>query len=722
VDLLLRAPDLATSWQALRLEQALQALPGTHRIDIDTTARRIRLGLDLRVTGIARILDACAACNCPAQPLPREALDDPRRRQADDALKHMLVAGIFAMQTMMFALVLYLGRGQGVDTSTAQLFRWLCMLSATPVVGYAAMPFFRDAWADLKAGRPGVDLPVALAIALVFAASVFNTFRGRGEIWFDSVSMLAFVLLLGRWLEGRTRERNDALGEAASASRPLLARRRNSDGALETVAVSELAPGDAIHVAEGLMVPVDAVVAQPCARLDTSMHTGESRPVTARRGERVSAGSVVLDAPVHLQVMRAGAESRLALMAHLARRARAARPRTGRYEGAGVMRFIAAVLGVAALTLALWLWRDPSRAFAATVAVLVVACPCAFALAGPATLTRAMARLARRGVLVTRAFALPALARADRALLDKTGTLTTPALDPATIDTFDTFGGIEREQALCLAGALARESSHPASRAVSAQAENLDLPAVRDVTVVAGGVSGCVDGRALRLGRATYACPGQTDDDALWLADTDGPLARLPLHETLRAGSAALLDAFREGGIAASVVSGDAAGSVARVAGQLGLARWHARQSPEDKLRRVQTWQRDGHRVLAIGDGGNDAGALAAADVSASLAGATDLARGEADILLEDGLQGLILAQRMAVQADHVLAQNRRWALAYNAVAIPFAMAGLVSPWLAALGMSLSSLAVVMNTLRLGATAHAPAASSVPHGLKERTA
>ncbi|HEX7338969.1 MAG TPA: cation-translocating P-type ATPase [Rhodanobacteraceae bacterium] len=721
-DVLLRVPALADARRTVMLQSTLEALPGVTRVRVEVTARRLHITFDAARIGLPDLLDACHASACPAQPLRRELLDDPLHHQANDALKRLAVAGLFTMQAMMFALVLYLGVIDRVDASTRQLFRWLEMLAATPVIGYAAIPFFRHALRDLRARRAGIDVPIAIAVLLIYLASAWNTLAGHGAIWFDSATMLIFVLLTGRYLELRARRRHHDLDAASTDNLPLLATRRDAAGTWETVAALELEPGDRLRVSEGSVVPADGILACAQARLDTSHHDGESRVRHVDQGQPVESGSLVLDAPIELTVTRAGSATSATRRRQLAEEAARQRARTDGAADAGVGRFIAGVLGLAAATAAFWLWHDPARAFDTVIAVLVVACPCAFALATPATLTRAMSVLARRGVMLTRPQALAALADVDHALVDKTGTLTRPQLDAAATLTHN---NIEPRQALAWAAALAHGSSHPVAQAVLRA--NAATPATAsDIQVSAGGgISGRLDGRALRLGRAGFACPGHADDDALWLADAHGPLARFALVESLRPGARSAMQALQQAGIHVAIASGDSAPRVAAIAAQLDIADHHARQSPDAKFERVRAAQAAGHRVLVVGDGSNDAAALAAADVSASLAGATDLARHHADLLLGDDLSQLTLARALARRAVRTMRHNRRWGLTWNAIAIPLAACGLVPPWLAALGMSASSLIVVLNALRLEAPDAPPAAGphhDQPARWQERTA
>jgi Cu2+-exporting ATPase len=418
-----------------------------------------------------------------------------------------------------------------------------------------------------------------------------------------------------------------------------------------------------------------------------------------------------------MRVEHSGAATTAARLGALAAHARQARSAFGDSDRQ-VGRFVARVLALTALTALGWLLVDPSRAFEAAVAVLVVACPCAFALTRPATLTRALGVLAGRGVLVTDGSALATLARVDYALFDKTGTLTEPQLDRRAIQP---LRGDSAEHALQLAAALAHESSHPLARALAAAARQSSLPwRAQSVQVSTGsGLSGEIDGRTLYLGRPDFAlaASGQpvptTAADVLLLADARGAIAAFHLDEQPRPDARRVLDAWRADGVATAVASGDSADRVAAMAGRLGIDDWHARQSPAEKLERLKAARRDGHVTLAVGDGSNDAPVLAGADVSAALASGTELAQAHADLLLLDGrLDGLTDARMIAGQMQQVMTQSRRWALLYNLCAVPFAAIGLVPPWLAAIGMSLSSLMVILNALRVGRAA--PAARPDP--------
>lgn len=701
------------------IERALGALPGVISVQVNAAAQRARVIWQDAAIALPQILEHLSRTGYRALPLDAQALNDVRRRESRDALKRLLVAGFGTMQAMMYAAVLYLGGGiDSLDASTHELFRWLGFLVATPVVFYSARPFFAGAVRSLRARRLGMDVPVALAIAIIYAASLIEALRGGGHVYFDSVSMFVFFLLAGRYLEMRARHRAGDLTDALARLTPPFADRRLDDGTLERIGIHELRVGDCVHVAEGGIVPADGVLISERCRVDEALLSGESAPVAKQRGDALIAGSVLADGPAQLRVERVGADTALASIAALVGRAQAERPRLAQAGERAAARFVARVLALTALTVMVWSFVDPSRAFTAALAVLVVSCPCAFALAVPAAITRALAVLARRGVLVVRPDAIQALAEATHIVFDKTGTLTEPALSLADVETFN---DISRDSALRLAAALASQSRHPAARAIAAACVDEtcvadDIDAATDTNTRAGlGISATVAGRELRLGRPDFALAGHalapqpfTDHEgAVLLADDNGAIAAFHLKERLRPGARTAVDALKAQGLKVAIASGDAAMKVADVAAHLGVSDWHARQLPADKLAWLTALRADGARVIAVGDGVNDAPVLAGADVAIALAGGAELAQASSDIVLAgDRLDTLAPACALAQQTLAILQQNQRWALFYNLTAVPLAALGFVPPWLAALGMSLSSLCVTLNALRIGRRAN----------------
>jgi Cu2+-exporting ATPase len=516
--------------------------------------------------------------------------------------------------------------------------------------------------------------------------------------------MFVFFLLAGRYLEMRARHRARDLTDSLARLTPPFAERQ-AEGGFHKVGVHELRVGDCVRVAEGGIVPADGMLLGEHCRVDEALLSGESAPVKKKRGDALIAGSVLEDGPVLLRVERVGADTALAGIAALVGRAGAERPRLQIAGEVTAGRFVARVLALTALTVAGWSYFDPSRAFSAAVAVLVISCPCAFALAVPAAFTRALGVLARHGVLVGKPDALQALAESTHALFDKTGTLTEPTLSLADVQV---LGEVSREEALRFAATLARQSRHPVARAIASADAGLEELTVSGVATHAGlGVSATVSGRALRLGRGDFAAAGKPlapeYDDAVVLADDSGPIAAFRVCERLRADAATALDALRRQDMTVLISSGDAATKVAAIAERVDVSTWRARAMPAEKLAWLAELRAGGARVLAVGDGINDAPVLAGADVSIALAEGAELTQASSDIVLSGGrLDAISAARDVARETLSIVRQNQRWALFYNLSTVPLAALGFIPPWLAALGMSLSSLGVILNALRIG--------------------
>ena len=690
------------------IERSLNSLTGVIDVQVNAASRRARIAWHRSQVTLPQILDALARTGYRASPLDAQALDDARRRESRDALKRLLVAGFGAMQAMMFAAVLYLGALDSNDASTTELFRWLGFLAATPVVLYSARPFFVGAMRMLRARRLGMDVPVSIAIALIYAASLIEAVRGGGDVYFESVSMFVFFLLAGRYLEMRARHRAGDLTDALARLAPTFADRRREDGTLERIGTHELRIGNLVQVKEGGIVPGDGVLIGTHCRVDEALLTGESAPIAKHRGDSLIAGSVLIDGPAEIRIERVGADTALAAIAMLVARAQAERPRLPQLGERAAARFVARVLLLTLLTVVCWSIVDPSRAFTAALAVLVVSCPCAFALAVPAAITRALAVLADRGVLVVKPDAIQSLADATHVVFDKTGTLTDPELAVVEVSPGN---GWSRERALQLASSIARESRHPVARAISASASRDDANAAvamaHDVNSHGGlGLSATIDGREVRLGRADFALgrSGNADaSDAVVLADDAGIVATFRLSERLRPDARMTIDALKAQGLTIAIASGDAPAKVADVATRLGVATWRARQLPADKLAWLNELRASGARVIVVGDGVNDAPVLAGADVAVALMSGAELAQTSSDIVLSgERLQSLASARDVARQTLSILQQNQRWTMFYNFAAVPLAALGFVPPWLAALGMSASSLCVILNALRIG--------------------
>ncbi len=679
------------------IERTLKGLPGVQSVQVNAMTRRTRIVFEPQRTPLPRLLEALASAGYQPRPLDARALDDARRDESRQLLKRLLVAGFGMMQAMMFALVLYLGPDNEIQGATLALFRWLGFLVASPVVLYSARPFFAGALQAWRGRHLNMDVPIALAIAVIYSASFIQCLLGGAEVYFDSVTMLIFFLLTGRYLEMRARHRALDHTDALARLTPSWAEKLDGNDQPQRVALNELVPGDRVRVRDGGSIPADGVLLDSRARIDESLLSGESRPVEKRAGDKVIAGSVVQGQAILLQVTHCGEDTFLANLAGLATRAQTERPRLARAGEKTASRFVLRVLGLTVLTAMVWATLDPSRLLDACLAVLVVSCPCAFALAVPAAITRSLSVLARQGVLVLRPDGLEILAGVDRAVFDKTGTLTEPSVSVTAVD-----DSIDPDTALLWAASLSDTSEHPLSRAFANGNARTLLPTQHARVLPGLGITGTIAGRALRLGRGDFATGGGEGQDDLVLAEDGRTLARFQVHEKIRADARELIDSLAAQGIESEILSGDAQARVAEVASQLGVSAWRGRCLPADKLARIGELRRAGHRVLVVGDGSNDAPVLAGADVSIALSSGSDLAQAQADIVLCSGRLVAIAESRAVARTTlRVLAQNQRWALSYNLCAMPLAAIGWVPPWLAAIGMSTSSLVVVLNALRI---------------------
>jgi Cu2+-exporting ATPase len=683
------------------IERALGAEHGVLRVKVQPLTQRVGLRwreADVSLSTLAARLAVLGYT--PHLTDPTHALDRIKRERRD-ALKRLAVAGVGMMQAMMYGVALYAGAFEGMEPTVRDFFRWVSMAVAAPVVFYAGQPFFGGAWREWRARRLGMDTPVALALALAFAASIYESWRGGAEVYFDSLTMFVFFLLLGRFAEQSVRHRAQVSLGVLSSGLPPLARRIEADGEVE-VATLELQAGDRILVAAGCTIPVDGVVLDEHADVDEAILTGESRPIDKRVGDSVLAGSVAISRPLRVRVERTGAATLLSSLARMADSAQAEKPATLVMAERVARFFIARVLVLTVLVALAWLWFAPERAFEVALAVLVVSCPCALSLALPTALAAASQGLARLGVLVVRPAALETLAQVRQVLFDKTGTLTNGRI---RITRSTMAPGCDSARALAIAATLEREATHPIARAF---ADVAPLAAASERRQIAGqGVEAVIDGHRYRLGRADFALqPHDSASSPLEgdvLLSIDGrALAGFTLEDQVRTDAADALAELHALGCSTVLLSGDSAGRVAAVAARLGLADWHADQPPAAKIEVVERMQVAGGPALMVGDGVNDAPVLGRAAVSVAMGQGADLAKAHADlILLGSRLCAVPEAMRLARRTMAVIRQNIRWSYAYNGLAIPAAALGWVPPWLAAIGMSASSIIVVWNSMRL---------------------
>ncbi|WP_243708076.1 heavy metal translocating P-type ATPase [Luteimonas arsenica] len=678
------------------VDRALAREPGVLEVVANAVTGRIRIAWDPARTALSAPLRRLASLGYAPYLASGDARERERRAQRNRDLLRIGVAGLVSIQAMMFAEALYLDVYRQMPLATRDFFRWVTLLMSTPVVFWCGWPFIAGMLRELRNRHLGMDTLIASSTLLAYFASVFETLRGGAHVWYDAAVMFVFLLLGARMLEQRARRIAVAQVDTLARARPALATRELADGSREVVPTAALAPGDIACIAAGDAVPADGILLDEAARFEEALLTGESHPVRHLPGDTIYAGTVCREAPARIRIEQVGAGTRLSQLESLVERAQSHRPKVAQLADAVSSRFVAGILLAAALVFIGWRIHDPSRALEVTIALLVISCPCALSLAVPTSLAVAHGALAKLGVLSTDADALGALATATDIVFDKTGTLGSgaPSLSGAKA-----FGGFEIEDALEIAAAMERDSLHPIARAFAGHDGGLAVDAVEEHPGL--GIAARVDGRSWRLGRADFASGGD-DDGALWLGDGHDAVARFVLEEPPRADAAAAVAALRGLGVAVHLSSGDAAVPVAAFAHRIGIEGAASRQSPEDKLRGVRDLQADGRVVAMVGDGLNDAPVLAGADVSIAIGSGAALAHRAAGLVLTaPSLLRIPAAVRLARRTRAIVRQNLAWALGYNLVAIPLAAAGLVTPWVAALGMALSSLIVTVNALRL---------------------
>ncbi len=688
----------ACSWL---IETTLMRLPGVEAADVNPITHRLRArwrGDEIRFSAL---LAALADLGYEPQPLAPESATRPEVAEQRTALKRLLVASLGMMQVMMFAVGLYAMDFRGIDADMQHFLRLVSFFVTTPVVFYSAKPFFVSAWRGVVARKPGMDLPVSIAVGSAYAASVYATFTRGEAVWFDSVTMFVFFLTLGRFLEMRARHRSIDRTVALSSLLPNTAT-RVVEGTAALVPVSRLLAGDEVVVRAGDAIPADGILVSGETSVDEALLTGEARPQPKTAGDPVAAGSINLDGLVTMRVTSTGNDTTLGTISRLSERARYARPAFVTIADRIASYIVVALLAVAVVVAVYWYFAAPERAFVITLSVLVVTCPCALALATPAAFAAAGARLSQLGLLVTDGNAIEALSRATRVIFDKTGTLTRGA--PEITATFVLDADYSERDCRRIAAALETASSHPLARAFA-----LDdaLPAVTDPAVEIGrGVRGQIDGRAWRLGSADFAGGGMSSEETtsthVFLSVDGQPVAWFEIEDELRPDAALTIRKLEALGAGTALVSGDREASVARVADALGIRERHSGCTPQRKLDLIEAAQRRGERVVMVGDGINDAPVLAGADTSIAPAHGALLAQTSADvIMLGNSLAPVVTALRTGTRTMRIVRQNLAWAIVYNALALPLAAAGFVPPWAAAIGMSASSLIVVLNALRL---------------------
>ena len=702
-------------------ERHVSSLPGVIDFHVNYATHRAQLVWDDEQIKLSDVLRAISIIGYHAHPFDPNRQEAIHKKERSLMIRKLGVAGIGMMQVMMLATGLYLGKYYGMAENVIQLLRWASLVITIPVMLYSSRVFFESAYKDLRSRRLGMDVPVALAIGAAFLASAWATIKGSGEVYFDSVTMFTFFLLFGRFLEQAARHKAGNIADELVRLVPATAHREIAEGRHEIIPVMELVVGDRVMVKAGEALPSDGVIINGGSHIDESLITGESHPVMRHPGDRVIAGSINHDSPITVEVDKIGEDTTLAAISRLLERAQSQKPKVAEMANRVASRFVAAVLVIATAVFSYWHFIVGSGdAFWITLSVLVVTCPCALSLATPVAMTAATGALTKLGILTTKGHAIETLAKITDIIFDKTGTLTVGKPELASVEVYPE--SMSREEALELTAVLEVFSDHPVATVFHPYAKDSKLRA-ENVRVVKGlGIEGAVAGTEYRLGNQRFIQEWLSNDSRLpvgstrdttagtageglsriWLADRHQVVASFEIGDQLREQSLAVIQSMQKKGIRVHLLSGDQNATVAAVSKKLGITEYQAELLPEDKLAYLETLQENDGVIAMVGDGINDAPVLAAAQVSIAMGGGTQLAQASGDmVLLSDNIGQIVTAVEKSKEAITIIRQNITWAVGYNLSALPLAAAGFIAPWMAAIGMSLSSLVVVLNALRL---------------------
>lgn len=687
------------------IESRLSQLPGLATANVSLNDQSLSVEWDARQLSAGQIARRVEQLGYGLSPWHPEAVLALQQREYRASLLRLGVAGIAMMQTGILAIALYLGDYQDIEPQWRELLRWVSLLFALPVATFSAWPFYRNAFNGLRHGETVMDLPVSLAIGGAFIASCAATVWQHEHVYFDSVVMFTFFLLTGRHLEMvlRHRNRRDSLVDHQALPWQACRLDTDHDHREERIPAMLVRAGDRILVKPGEAVPVDGLIHEGRSALNESVLTGESLPVLRGPGEAVLAGSTNTEQALVIVAAGSQAESRIARMHQQLSQALSSKPAFAILADRLASRFVMVVIAAAAVTYWYSLPLGFETALTRVLAVLVASCPCALSLATPSALAAASHALAKAGYLVTRAHVLETLPAITRIVFDKTGTLTEGRLSISEVICTDRLG---REDALSIAAALEQHSNHPVARAFTAvRSVSAHDVIASDIQQHPGmGVSGRIGQALYHLGHGDFLGIDPPDQERHWvgLSDAEGLLAWFALQDRLRDDAASTIAALREKGFAIELLTGDRSGEALRIGQALGIDRITAGSSPQAKQSHILHLQQQGERVLMVGDGVNDAAVLATADVSVAVADATSLARLQADaILTRPALALLLTAHQQALATRRIIRENLAWAAGYNATVIPLAAMGWIPPWLAAIGMSSSSLLVIGNAMRL---------------------
>lgn len=692
-DIIISVQGMHCAACAWLIDRALSKQKGVSEVSVNAVTGRLHLRWQQQLAPLSTLIVCLQRLGYRAFLTRGSELEQSRSKEKKQLLLRIGLAALVAMQTMMFAEALYLDTANAMPEGTRDMFRWLCFVTATPVVFYSGMPFIRGMLNELKQKTFGMDFLAASSILLAYFGSLYQTIVGGQHVWYDAAVMFVLFLLVARFLEYRTRQIAYEQSDALARAQPYLANVIRDEKQI-ALPVDQLKPDDVLCVNPGESVAADGTLITDSAAFDESLLTGEASPVLKQKGGFVFAGSIGSLQSARLRITKAGRDTELSQLLFRVESAQLKKSGVVHYAEQIARHFVLGILFITAMVFFYWQQVDSTRAFEIALAVLVVSCPCALALALPAAFASAQSALAKIGVLSFNNDGLVKLAKVDTIIFDKTGTLTQGKM--SRVD--DRFYVEDTDEALAIACALEKSSLHPLA---SAFPEASSLQVVNAKLIPGMGIQGDINGRQYRIGRAEFASD-QPDDGRLWLGNGEQAMASFSIQDSIRTDAKETVAALLQSDLQVHITSGDAESKVSELADALNIETFSARQSPAEKQAYLKDLQSQHHIVAMVGDGINDALVLASADISIAMGGGAAIAQRSADMLIcGEKLDRIVLARNIAVKTQHIIRQNLQWALLYNAISIPVTAMGLIHPGLAALGMVSSSLLVSLNALRL---------------------
>ena len=699
------------------IEKHVSKLPGIIQIAINYSNHQAKIEWDDEKIQLGKILEAIAKIGYSAWPYTEDSESKLFEIEKKKQLTRIGLAGLLGMQVMMISIALYLGNWSQSEQGIRHFLLWVSLILATPVVAYSAWPFFSNALRGLTYREINMDLPVSLGLVLAYLGSMYATISHQGQTYYDSVVMLVFFLLVARYIEFMARKKSREQVMDINRVIPVVVTRMNNDGRKvieETVPVIDLVPGDIILVRPGQRIPADGMITEGQSSLNEAVLTGESYPVKKTVNANVLCGSFNIDSPLKIKVKNTGAETVYSRITQLAEKAALQKPRLTGIANEIAVWFVLAVIIISCLVAWYWWLHDPEIWLPATIAVLVATCPCALALAAPTALTNAINTLLKNGVATRNHDSIEKIYNCTDVIFDKTGTLTYGRL---MIEQIDLYAGLSEEECLQIAATLELQSEHPVALAFRERAASIcDNTAIAVVNYPGEGISGTIDhcnyfaGTAAFITKSTGIDPWKScnidqkenESISVILSDQKRILAVFSFRDITRPGVGELISFLDEEGKNISLLSGDNRYNVEQLADNLGISSLYFGVLPSDKLQILRDLQDQGRTITAIGDGINDAPLLAAADASIAMNNGAELAKIKSDmIMLNDNLSNLKKTFAVSIKTFGIIKQNIFWAVFYNLSVIPVAASGILTPWMAAIGMSLSSMLVIGNASRI---------------------